>query len=207
MDEPFGAVDPVVRARLQQELLELQSRLHKTIVLVTHDLDEALTVADRVALLDTGGRLAQYATPDELLRAPSEPFVTEFLGADRSLRRLALRTVGSLTIDRGPVVELGTAADVATDVLGREGGEWLGVVEQDRFLGWMPAAALEHPDGVRADALEAPSARVAPNDTLRAAMDRIMTGRTGVAVVVDEERFLGVVTLETIRRALAEDPA
>ena len=207
MDEPFGAVDPVVRARLQQELLELQSRLHKTIVLVTHDLDEALTVADRVALLDTGGRLAQYATPDELLRAPSEPFVTEFLGADRSLRRLALRTVGSLTIDRGPVVELGTAADDAADVLAREGGEWLGVVEQDRFLGWMPAAALERSDGVRADALEAPAARVAPNDTLRAAMDRIMTGRTGVAVVVDEERFLGVVTLETIRRALAEDPA
>jgi len=91
MDEPFGAVDPVVRNRLQDELLALQSRLHKTIVLVTHDLDEALTVGDRVALLDRGGRLAQYAAPDELLRDPSEPFVTEFLGADRSLRRLALR--------------------------------------------------------------------------------------------------------------------
>lgn len=79
MDEPFGAVDPVVRSRLQHELLALQARLHKTIVLVTHDLDEALTVGDRVALLDRGGRLAQYAAPDDLLREPSEPFVTEFL--------------------------------------------------------------------------------------------------------------------------------
>jgi osmoprotectant transport system ATP-binding protein len=206
MDEPFGAVDPVVRARLQQELLELQSRLHKTIVLVTHDLDEALTVADRVALLDTGGRLAQYAAPDELLRAPSEPFVTEFLGADRSLRRLALRRVGSLRIDHGPVVELGSPTGDAHAVLAQDGGEWLGVVDRGRFLGWMPAGMLEGPVVARAETLAAPAALIAPTDTLRAAMDRIMTGRTGVAVVVDDGRFVGVVTLETIRRALAEDP-
>ena len=205
MDEPFGAVDPVVRARLQQELLTLQSKLHKTIVLVTHDLDEALTIADRVALLDRGGRLAQYAAPDVLLQSPSEPFVTEFLGEDRSLRRLSLRVVGSLTLTRGPVVEAGASFAHARDVLTREGGEWLGVVADGRFCGWLDAARLDG-DGTlgAADGFEAPAALVTSADSLRAAMDRIMTARTAVAVVVDEGLFRGVVTLEDIRRALAE---
>ena len=207
MDEPFGAVDPVVRARLQQELLDLQARLHKTIVLVTHDLDEAVTVADRVALLDRGGRLAQYSAPDELLRDPSEPFVAEFLGADRSLRRLALRAVGSLSLARGPIVHVGTSAEDAHAVLLREGGEWLGVVEEGRFLGWVSRATFAGHGQVGRTGLEPPAALVAPTDTLRAAMDRIMTARTAVAVVIDDGRFLGVVTLEAIRRALAEDGA
>jgi len=206
MDEPFGAVDPVVRARLQQELLDLQSRLRKTIVLVTHDLDEALTVADRVAMLDRGGRLAQYAAPDELLRNPSEPFVTEFLGADRSLRRLALRSVASLQLERGPIVELGVRSEVALAALAQSSGEWVGVVDGDRFLGWTTLSALQAGAVVDASRLEAPAAIVAPGDTLRSAMDRIMTGRTGVALVIDADHFLGMVTLETIRQALAEGP-
>ena len=102
MDEPFGAVDPVVRAHLQTELLELQSRLHKTIVLVTHDLDEAVAVADRIALLDVGGRLAQFATPDELLHRPAGPFVESFLGAERNMRRLSIRSVSELELDPIP---------------------------------------------------------------------------------------------------------
>ena len=208
MDEPFGAVDPVVRARLQQELLALQARLRKTIVLVTHDLDEALTIADRVALLDRGGRLAQYAEPDALLQAPSEPFVTEFLGEDRSLRRLSLRTVGSLTLASGPVVRAGAPRAEARAVLAREGGEWLGVIAADRFAGWLAAERiLGEGDVTTADGLEAPAALVTPQDTLRAAMDRIMTARTAVAVVVDDDgTYRGVVTLETIRRALADPP-
>lgn len=207
MDEPFGAVDPVVRARLQQELLALQERLHKTIVLVTHDLDEALTVADRVALLDRGGRLAQFDTPDRLLREPAEPFVTEFLGADRSLRRLALRTVATLELEDGPVVRAGTSRAVARDVLAGFGGDWLGVVDDLRFAGWLPADRLVGEGSVGTAELSAPAALVGPDDTLRTAMDRIMTARTAVAIVIDAERFLGVVTLESIRRALAEgDP-
>jgi osmoprotectant transport system ATP-binding protein len=204
MDEPFGAVDPVVRARLQQELLELQARVHKTIVLVTHDLDEALTVADRVALLDRGGRLAQYAAPDELLRAPADTFATEFLGPDRSLRRLALLTVGTLPLRRGAVVPVGSARAEARGLLEHEGGDWLGLVEDDRFLGWVPGHSLTGEGVVTARCLEPPAAQVSPQSTLRAAMDRIMTARTAVAVVVDEGRFLGCVTLEDIRRALAE---
>jgi osmoprotectant transport system ATP-binding protein len=94
MDEPYSAVDPIVRLRLQDELLALQRRVRKTIVFVTHDIDEAIKLADNVALLNVGGRLAQFGPPDELLRAPADAFVESFLGKERALRRLALHTVG-----------------------------------------------------------------------------------------------------------------
>ena len=206
MDEPFGAVDPVVRSRLQEELLTLQAQLRKTIVLVTHDLDEALTVADRIALLDVGGRLAQYAEPDVLLQSPSGAFVTEFLGPDRSLRRLALRRVASLSLRPGPVVHLGAEPAEAHAVLAREGGEWLGVIDEGRFLGWCSGERATSVGGIGREDLAPPAALLAPGDTLRAAMDRIMTARTAVGVVVEEGHFLGVVTLESIRAALAGDP-
>ncbi len=90
MDEPFGAVDPIVRGRLQDELLDLQTKVSKTIVLVTHDVDEALRVADRIALMNVGGVIEQLATPDELMREPTNEFVESFVGEDRGLRRLAL---------------------------------------------------------------------------------------------------------------------
>ena len=101
MDEPYSAVDPIVRAHLQDELLDLQRRVHKSIVLVTHDIDEALKLADQVAVLNVAGILEQFATPDELLRAPASPFVEQFLGRERALRRLALQRIGEGKI--GPV--------------------------------------------------------------------------------------------------------
>jgi osmoprotectant transport system ATP-binding protein len=106
MDEPFGAVDPIVRARLQDELLDLQNKVSKTIVLVTHDVDEALRVADRIALMNVGGVIEQLATPDELMRAPANDFVESFVGEDRGLRRLALNTVSALRFHQGPVVDV-----------------------------------------------------------------------------------------------------
>ncbi len=95
MDEPFGAIDPVVRGRLQDELLRLQQVLHKTIVFVTHDIDEAVRLGDRIALFSAGGALEQYAAPDLLLGAPASAFVDEFLGDGRMVRRLGLRRVRS----------------------------------------------------------------------------------------------------------------
>ncbi len=204
MDEPFGAVDPVVRQRLQEELLQLQARLHKTIVIVTHDLDEAVAVADRIALFDRGGRLAQYATPDELLHAPAEAFVAEFLGSERSLRRLALRTVGSLTLEDFPVVAPGDRLEAARRALDRTGGDWVGVVDAGRFLGWLSREATTGEGGVEVAGLEPPAASVSPGSSLRAAMDRIMTARTAVAVLEEEGRFLGIVTLDSVRVALAD---
>jgi osmoprotectant transport system ATP-binding protein len=102
MDEPYSAVDPVVRERLQDELIALQGRVHKTIVFVTHDIDEAIKLADNVALMRVGGELAQFGPPDELLRAPTSPFAESFLGNERALRRLALRKVSDAKLAAPP---------------------------------------------------------------------------------------------------------
>jgi osmoprotectant transport system ATP-binding protein len=204
MDEPFGAVDPVVRARLQDELLRLQARLRKTIVLVTHDLDEAFLLSDRIALFDHGGRLAQYGSPDELLRAPAESFVEQFLGEERSLRRLALRTVGSIPLATAPTVPLTASTATLRAVADEVGDAWVGIVDGDRFVGWIHRDRLVGQGPLDRGQLEPPAASVGPGSSLRAAMDRIMTARTAVAVVEDEGRFLGIVTLEAIRAGLAE---
>jgi osmoprotectant transport system ATP-binding protein len=105
MDEPFGAVDPVVRERLQDQLLEIQQRLKKTIVFVTHDIDEAIKMADRVAILNVGGILEQYATPMEILKEPANEFVSEFVGPEKGLRRLGLIAVADIELDRRPQSE------------------------------------------------------------------------------------------------------
>ena len=115
MDEPFGAIDPINRDRLQNEFLRLQAEIRKTIVFVTHDIDEAIKMGDRIAILQVGGRLAQYAPPSELLLHPANAFVEDFVGADRALKRLALMRVGDLPQDA-----LGTAnggPEIAHDAL------------------------------------------------------------------------------------------
>jgi len=99
MDEPFGAVDPIRRERLQNEFLRLQAKLHKTIVFVTHDVDEAIKMADRIAILQVGGVLAQYDTPDRILAHPADDFVARFVGADRGLKRLALRRLEEIELE------------------------------------------------------------------------------------------------------------
>jgi osmoprotectant transport system ATP-binding protein len=101
MDEPFGAIDPIVRARLQDEFLRLQQELRKTVVFVTHDVDEAIKIGDRIAILREGGRLAQYDTPQSILEQPVDDFVADFVGRDRALKALSLRTLRELEL--GPV--------------------------------------------------------------------------------------------------------
>jgi osmoprotectant transport system ATP-binding protein len=99
MDEPFGALDPITRDRLQLEFLRLHEEVRKTVIFVTHDIDEAIKIGDRIALLREGGHLAQYATPDELLAHPADDFVARFVGADRGLKRLALRQLGEIPLE------------------------------------------------------------------------------------------------------------
>jgi osmoprotectant transport system ATP-binding protein len=98
MDEPFGAIDPIVRARLQDEFLRLQQELRKTVLFVTHDIDEAIKIGDRIAIFRQGGKLAQYDTPEQILRHPADEFVAEFVGADRALKVLSLHTLGDLAL-------------------------------------------------------------------------------------------------------------
>ena len=113
MDEPFGAIDPITRERLQNEFLRLQADIKKTIVFVTHDVDEAIKMGDRIAVLRQGGKLAQYANPAELLMYPANDFVEQFVGADRALKRLALQRVRDIDLWKAATVRAGDSGDEA----------------------------------------------------------------------------------------------
>ena len=134
MDEPFGAIDPIVRARLQDEFLRLQQEVRKTVVFVTHDVDEAIKIGDRIAILRRGGRLAQYDTPETILERPADEFVAQFVGADRALKALALRTLEELElrpVADGPRVPATTTLRDALALLVAEHREAVVVVDGD----------------------------------------------------------------------------
>jgi osmoprotectant transport system ATP-binding protein len=147
MDEPFGAIDPVVRLRLQHELLRLQSVVRKTIVFVTHDIDEAVRLGDRVALFADGGHLMQYDTPAELLLHPRTGFVEEFLGDNLLLRRLALLPLRDLTLSRDgarPQTEVAVTASLrdALDATLRSTDGRVAVIDDKEWLGTLDADAI-----------------------------------------------------------------
>jgi osmoprotectant transport system ATP-binding protein len=116
MDEPFGALDPITRYRLQNELRRLHREVTKTVIFVTHDIDEAISMGDRIALLREGGTLAQYDTPDAVLAHPADDFVTRFIGGDRALRRLALKRLGDVELGPAAQDEAGSRASANTTV-------------------------------------------------------------------------------------------
>src|SRR5436305_5405614 len=139
MDEPFGAIDPIVRARLQDEFLRLQLEVRKTVVFVTHDMDEAIKVGDRIAILRRGGRLAQYDTPAAILEQPADAFVADFVGADRALKALALHTLAELELRPaadGPRVPRSTTLRDALALTIEEHADTIAVTDEDgRVLG------------------------------------------------------------------------
>jgi osmoprotectant transport system ATP-binding protein len=149
MDEPFGAIDPIARERLQNELLRLQSVVRKTIVFVTHDIDEAVKLGDRVALLSRGGHLEQYATPEELLAHPQSAFVTEFLGEGPLVRRLALIPLSAVTLASGNgvaqpdgTVDASATLRDALDAVLRAPEGRVRVVDGDRTIGIIDADVI-----------------------------------------------------------------
>ena len=173
-------------------------------MLVTHDIDEAIKVADRIALLNVGGILEQYAPPDEVLAAPANDFVERFVGQDRSAKRLTLANVEDLPFEQGPVVEMGASPEDAREAMAAYRSGWVGLVADGVFLGWIDGR-LVAPGASLADLPCAPpAAQLRPESTLYAAMEIIMTSDTSAAVIDDDGRFGGVVTLEQIRAYLAE---
>jgi osmoprotectant transport system ATP-binding protein len=151
MDEPFGAIDPINRARLQDEFLALQQKVRKTVVFVTHDIDEAIKMGDRIAILREGGQLAQYATPREILIHPADEFVAEFVGADRGIKRLSLTTLGELELAEPNGLEPGalrasrqtTVRDALSMIL-TANGEPLAVMDgEDRVQGLLTLSLIE----------------------------------------------------------------
>ena len=206
MDEPFSAVDPVVRAELQDEFLRLQDELHKTIVFVTHDIDEAIKLGDRIAVFQTGGRLVQVDTPETLLARPANDFVAGFIGHDRGIRRLSFVPASSAPLSDRDVLPADTPAGRVRD----GGGEWVLAVDADRRpLGW--AAVRDLPaSGVLGDAPLAPIGHAfdVEGDSVRAALDAAILSPSGRAVGVDAEgRVVGIADQQDLSTAIARSGA
>ena len=208
MDEPFGAVDPINRERLQNEFLRLQAELRKTILFVTHDIDEAIKMGDRVAVMREGGHLAQYATPAELLMAPADGFVEDFVGADRALKRLALMRVSDIDLWQAPLAYVGQpTAEVRVKLDGAEVPYALAVDSERRPLGWLSEADLrgetvpERPD-------TSPDPVLDERDVMRDALSDLLQAETRYAPVVDGDgRIAGVLSVEIISEFLTSDDA
>lgn len=180
MDEPFSAVDPVVRAELQDEFLRLQEELHKTIVFVTHDIDEAIKLGDRIAVFQTGGRLVQIDSPENLLAHPADDFVAGFIGQNRGIRTLSFAETGGLRLSSDTVrTATADAADAA-------GAEWVLVVDDDRRpLGWARPPEVTGQLGKANLSPVGPTFQVG-GDSVRTALDAAVLSPSGLAVGVDE---------------------
>jgi osmoprotectant transport system ATP-binding protein len=202
MDEPYGAVDPLVRSRLQDQLLELQAELHKTIVFVTHDIDEAIKLGDRIAILEVGGIVAQYDVPAAILAHPASEFVASFLGEERSLKRLSLMPAGQADLVRGPVVEASASVEEAKRVAAAEGTDWLGVLDGHRLRGWVWAAELDPARPVGEATVHDFRVWIQASESLRTAVDAIVNTRNQVAVVYDEDHYVGMLFIEAVSREL-----
>jgi osmoprotectant transport system ATP-binding protein len=203
MDEPFGAIDPITRQRLQNEFLRLQEDLRKTIVFVTHDIDEAIKMGDRIAILREGSEIAQYDTPERILSNPADDFVADFIGAGASLKRLDLARVRDVPLVRWPTA---TPRDERSDVLRilaeSDKGAVLVLDDQHRPLRWVSAGDIREDRPLAAAGL-AVDAVVEPQSTLHHALDEMLGSSYGVAVVVDDRgAYQGAVDIATISTAI-----
>jgi osmoprotectant transport system ATP-binding protein len=208
MDEPFGAVDPIVRDRLQNEFLRLQERLAKTILFVTHDIDEAIKLGDVVAVMHAG-ELAQFGPPAEILAAPTSDFVARFVGADRGLKRLSLTRVRDLELR--PAVTAG-AGDDAQEARARlrtaDFDSLLLLDEQGRPLGWVRQSDIPATGTLSADRAVAMSPLLEPGTTLKDALSMMLDAEVVHGIVVDgSQRVIGLVTVDAIIAALRDSRA
>jgi osmoprotectant transport system ATP-binding protein len=199
MDEPFGAVDPIVRDRLQNEFLRLQEELAKTILFVTHDIDEAIKMGDLVAVMKVGGHLAQYGPPSEILAAPADDFVARFVGADRGLKRLSLSRVGELEPRQVATAQPG---DAAADARGRIDGSlpYLLLLDRERRpLGWIRREDVPTNGQLTEDMATPMSPLLNRRATLKDALSLLLDSDVQNGIVVDRHRaFVGVITADTI---------
>ena len=201
MDEPFGAVDPIVRERLQGEFLRLQREVRKTVLFVTHDLDEAVRMGDHIAVFSEGGRLEQYDAPSRLLGSPATEFVARFVGNDRGLKRLSVTAIETRDLESPPVVHLNDRIADATAALSAAGARWAVVLDdEDNLHGWV--AADETGDATVADRARRMEAWVPVGANLKAAFAEMLQHDAGWVAVLDGDRYVGVLTPATLHEAL-----
>jgi len=206
MDEPFGAVDPITRARLQDELIRLQEELRKTIVFVTHDFDEAVKLGDRIAVLAQGSRIVQYDAPAEILANPADDYVSEFVGAGAALKQLTINRVRDVALDEAVTVEIGgDPADAAERA--RSAGRTHAVVldARRRPLRWLSLKDLQRPDALRHVDRDEDLETVSTSSTLNDALDSMLTSSHGVVLVIGRDHaYEGAIRVDTIMKAIEE---
>ncbi|MCG7596149.1 ABC transporter ATP-binding protein [Mycobacterium sp. PSTR-4-N] len=198
MDEPFGAVDPITRSTLQDELLRLQDDLHKTIVFVTHDFGEAVKLGDRIAVLGPQSAVLQYDTPQNILANPADETVAGFVGSGASLRQLGLLRVGDVALESRPSVHHDDAIDQVRATLAGSECDWVVVLDgRERPVSWVRADRLKHAESLSdvAEHLDVVSTQA----TLEDALEAILAEQHASAVVTGPGgRYEGVVTLDTL---------
>ncbi len=200
MDEPFGAIDPITRTRLQNEFLRLQAELHKTIVFVTHDIDEAIKMGDRIAILKEHSEIAQFDTPEKILTAPANEFVEDFVGSGATLKRLKLSRVRDVeVIDDALTGRIDEPREVLRQRLNES--DWTAMLvldEQQRPVRWLRAPDFRSDRPVRELGMPA-VATVEKQATLSDALEEMLLGSAGVAIVVDGRgRYLGLIDIDSI---------
>jgi osmoprotectant transport system ATP-binding protein len=201
MDEPFGAVDPIVRERLQDEFLRLQREVRKTVLFVTHDLDEAVRIGDKVAVFSQGGRLEQYDTPATILGGPSTEFVSRFVGTDRGLKRLSVTDIDVSDLHHPPVVHAADRLADAVAALQRVDARWGVVLDDDeRLHGWV--SADETGDATVGERARRMEAWVPVGASLKSAFSEMLQHDAGWVAVLDGDRYVGVLTPALLHEAL-----
>ncbi|MHA6617770.1 betaine/proline/choline family ABC transporter ATP-binding protein [Pseudonocardia sp. DLS-67] len=204
MDEPFGAIDPITRDRLQNEFLRIQSELKKTIIFVTHDIDEAIKMGDRIAILREGSHVAQYDTPERILVDPADDFVADFIGRGASLKRLSLSRVRDIELSEWPTVaEDADPAQARRMLLESDRGCLLVLDEARRPRSWVGADHLARVGERKLSEVGLPMTMVTPFATLSDTLNEMLTARYSTAVVTDESgAYAGVVEIDTINEAI-----
>ena len=204
MDEPFGAIDPITRDRLQDEFLRLQQEIRKTIVFVTHDIDEAIKMGDRIAILKQQSKIAQYDTPEKILTDPADDFVADFIGGGASIKRLSLSTVEDIEPADWPVASLADGYEhVQEKMQSSDKGYVLLLDDQNRPSRWVSAEDIEDDDTSLEEAGRPAVAIVEANSSLYNTLDTMITSYKGSAIVVDGEgRYQGVVDFDTVLEAI-----
>ncbi|CAN5687347.1 betaine/proline/choline family ABC transporter ATP-binding protein [soil metagenome] len=203
MDEPFGAIDPITRSRLQNEFLRLQQDIKKTIIFVTHDIDEAIKIGDRIAILQERSKIAQYDTPENILLNPANEFVADFIGTGASLKRLNLAKLEDIELVDWPTAKTSSEASEVRALLDDSDKHWVLLLDdQDRPDRWVNADDLEQDDGALGQA-GMPAASLARLDTtLSTALADMLTSANSTVIVVDDDgSYRGVADVPTITKA------
>lgn len=198
MDEPFGAVDPITRQRLQDELLSIQDELHKTIVCVTHDIDEAIKLGDRIVIFREQAEIAQFDTPEAILSNPADDYVADFVGSGSKLKQLSLLRVDDVGLSDAPTCRVGEAVSEVVAKVESQGEDHVVILDdQDRPQEWLFLRSLKHHDKVPAATHELETV-IDRRSTLNNALDTMLMSSHGGAMVTERGRYVGVIRYDDV---------